>query len=81
MHLILLGDSFSSSGNIGYATGGSDVVRAAGLHDYSNDYDDEPGADEPLTQKGARKDSPPSYDGHCKLLVAHTFVHPSCFAL
>ena len=54
-------------GNIGYSTGGSDVIRGAGvLHDPEDDDDDSNfNATEPLQQKAQRKDSPPSYNGHC----------------
>lgn len=53
------------SGYTGYSTGGSDVVRAAGVHHEEPDDDDDYNATEPLHKTPNRKDSPPSYDGHC----------------
>ena len=64
---------FIDSGNIGYSTGGSDVVRGAGIlredpddDEDANDDDDDYSGSEPLQRKPQRKDSPPSYNDHCK---------------
>jgi len=58
-------------GNIGYSTGGSDVVRGAGIlredpddDEDANDDDDDYSGSEPLQRKPQRKDSPPSYNDH-----------------
>ena len=69
---------FIDSGNIGYSTGGSDVVRGAGIlredpnddDGADDDDDDDDSGSEPLQRKPQRKDSPPSYNDHCMYINA-----------